>query len=548
MSNFRTRLLAATALATAFAGASYGQLSCTGSTTLYNPAGVVAGAVAGGTAGLNPTLRAESQAELVADAYITGCTSAGTTGSVNVSLSLPVTSKSITTTPTTLGNSDAVLNVITGPAAFTTYYGTVVGQQVSFSGVAFPAAFSLEVSNIRVNATGGGAPQVTESVAIQFATGTTSSNVSVTPSTGLQVGYILPTLGATSLVVGNGPFATSTSYSYTTCGGDPFPFGIPAVAPSASNLSFKTNITEIIAGAFRTQVQENGSFIPVGANAAGIGLANSSDQITYTLTNVPASATVYVPQSIAVNGTTLSIANSTASTQANIVLAGNFVAYTPTSGNITVTYTVTAAANTAASTFVVPTYVSFSANAASAQGAITVQTAYAPSGPAPTGPVAAVPNFSTATGGAAVNASSVTICQTGLLFPYVTNTQGFDTGIVIADTSVDNLGTGGKSQVTAQGGTCTLSFYGATLPTPSTGVAVPGGAITAGNLATPFLLSSVAPGFQGYMIASCPFLYAHGYAFIETGLGTASGVAQGYIAEILNPNRAAGPAAEAVTF
>jgi hypothetical protein len=124
------------------------------------------------------------------------------------------------------------------------------------------------------------------------------------------------------------------------------------------------------------------------------------------------------------------------------------------------------------------------------------------------------------------------------LFPFVTNQQGFDTGIVLANTSTDNLSTipGTTSVARPQAGTCTLSFYGAGAPNPSTGINDPqGNSPTAGTHA--FLLSSVAPGFQGYAIASCPFLYAHGFAFLASGLGSPAGVVQGYLAEVLAPGR-----------
>ena len=69
----------------------------------------------------------------------------------------------------------------------------------------------------------------------------------------------------------------------------------------------------------------------------------------------------------------------------------------------------------------------------------------------------------------AITLNSFSVCQTVLLFPYVSNESGFDTGIAIANTGVDPLGTFG-----AQGGspgTCTLNFYGVGAPYPS--VAVP---------------------------------------------------------------------------
>jgi hypothetical protein len=133
---------------------------------------------------------------------------------------------------------------------------------------------------------------------------------------------------------------------------------------------------------------------------------------------------------------------------------------------------------------------------------------------------------------------SIVLCQTTLLFPFVTSQLGFNTGIAIANTSQDNLVAPGfvKSAATPQSGTCQLYFYGPTAPTAnSSGVSVlpdPNGNLAAGNVST-FQILNIAPGYQGYMIAVCPFNYAHGYAFLTYGLTTSTGVAEGYIAEVL---------------
>ncbi len=104
------------------------------------------------------------------------------------------------------------------------------------------------------------------------------------------------------------------------------------------------------------------------------------------------------------------------------------------------------------------------------------------------------------------------------LFPFVTNQAGFDTGIVLANTSSDPFGASGA---TPTAGSCTLNFYGAGAPTPNTGVAAPGGTLASGA-STAFTLSSVAPGFQGYVIASCNFGAVAGFAFPASNL-TANG-------------------------
>ncbi len=131
-----------------------------------------------------------------------------------------------------------------------------------------------------------------------------------------------------------------------------------------------------------------------------------------------------------------------------------------------------------------------------------------------------VPRFvqtSTPANGFIINA-----CQTVLLFPFASNLAGFDTGLAIASTSTDPFGTA------AQNGTCTVNFYGTAAPaafvTPT---------VTSGTAYTN-LLSTIAPGFQGYIIAQCRFQYAHGFAFITDGFGgPGRGLSQGYLALVL---------------
>ncbi len=93
--------------------------------------------------------------------------------------------------------------------------------------------------------------------------------------------------------------------------------------------------------------------------------------------------------------------------------------------------------------------------------------------------------------------------KTYLLFPFGTNQSGFDTAIVISNTGQDPSGSSG------QDGTIVLSFYGTGAPSPVTT-----SNITQGNTYTN-LLSVIAPGYQGYVIASCNFPLAHGFAFIS---------------------------------
>jgi hypothetical protein len=116
---------------------------------------------------------------------------------------------------------------------------------------------------------------------------------------------------------------------------------------------------------------------------------------------------------------------------------------------------------------------------------------------------------------------------TNLLFPFLTNTNGFDTGIAISNTAADPFGTVGKA------GKCTLTFFGSGAPTPFTsGIITPGGQAT-------FLMSTIAPGFQGYGIAQCAFQFGHGFAFVSD-VG-ARNLAMGYLPLVVCSNRAASP-------
>jgi len=112
---------------------------------------------------------------------------------------------------------------------------------------------------------------------------------------------------------------------------------------------------------------------------------------------------------------------------------------------------------------------------------------------------------------------------TNLLYTFVTNQAGFDTGLSISNTGTDPFGTVG------QAGSCALNFYGANAPMP-----IPSGNIAPGTTYVA-LASTSAPNFQGYMIATCNFPYAHGFAFI-TDLG-ARNLAMGYLAQVICTDR-----------
>ena len=110
--------------------------------------------------------------------------------------------------------------------------------------------------------------------------------------------------------------------------------------------------------------------------------------------------------------------------------------------------------------------------------------------------------------------SAEAVGQSALLFNYVTNRAGFDTGIAISNVSLNQFGAAERP------GVCTIFYYGTTLgggpaPAPqSTQFIFPGSQLV-------FTLSgggnglSATPSFEGYIIAVCDFPVARGVSFVS---------------------------------
>jgi len=200
--------------------------------------------------------------------------------------------------------------------------------------------------------------------------------------------------------------------------------------------------------------------------------------------------------------------------------------------------------------FVFGVWTSYTANQnanSPAIGTATVNQSYAPTPPAFTAAAGSaassslsIPRFADTS--TARNLEAITLCQTLLLYPFVTNQNGFDTGISIANTTTDPIGTA------PQAGICKLTWYDGTGKFPPTGIngtdLTKEAPVATGTVAVN-LASVLAPGFQGYMFAQCNFQLAHGFAFISD-LG-ARNLAMGYLALVVNNGsvvRGGAPAAE----
>jgi hypothetical protein len=293
-----------------------------------------------------------------------------------------------------------------------------------------------------------------------------------------------------------------------------------------------------------------------GTNSSISGLANSASRLKATFNGVPAGVTIYVGLRNYANGatppaTSVMLTSSEtggffavpATTTATPVFGGTYDVWAVplVNGTGTAVWEVTTSSGLSVDSVDIPMFVTYTASPSTnsptpTPPTVTVNGGFAPTPPAFSASDGAVtstslpiPRFADVSD--QDNAFTVSVCQTNILFPFVTNMLGFDTGLAIANTSTDPFGT------TPQTGTCTLSFYGENKPANITT-----GVVDSNKIYTA-LASAVAPNFQGYVIAQCNFQYGHGFAFISD-FG-ARNLAMGYLALIIDDRGGVG-AAEAL--
>jgi hypothetical protein len=317
-------------------------------------------------------------------------------------------------------------------------------------------------------------------------------------------------------------------------------FGIcnPINASGKASPNFYVSVVEGFQNAFKTAADENPGGTPTGFGT----------RIAVTFTNVPAGLSIYLPRSVpnGSGGTALTAVSSatvtgsstapTAATSPSSVSGQDLFFVPSSSGTATAYFEVTTDNLGSIDTFYIPVTLYAAANAVAAQSTmLTVATSFAPITSATT-----IPSFAAGSSTVPVGFLSFTPCTTSLLFPFVTNVSGFETGIAISNTTVDPFGN------TAQSGTCTLNFYGTggtnpkpgPAPNPNEGSGKPfaGGESYAFTLTS--ALAAAASGnpatFTGYVIAQCGFQNAHGFAYITYGFPGTSSDTMGYLALVLS--------------
>ena len=295
-------------------------------------------------------------------------------------------------------------------------------------------------------------------------------------------------------------------------------------------------------------VAGNNNTTAPGSNLAAAGLASQGTRLTARFTNVPAGVVLYASvygvvssSDTGPNGTALITSASTA--------ANSLVRLVTTDANGGGAFSAVAATNSSsANSLVIPTapitlsngagmatwevmtsnpftvqtvevgvsvaFVANTSNNLPGLGTASVSGSFAPQS---TVTVASTSNNQPRFADTSVARTlfNVNSCATNILFPFLTNQVGFDSGVAIANTSTDPFGTAPQS------GACKMNYYGETTgggaaPAAQTSAVIPSGKTLTATLSSGGNYGVAAtPGFQGYVIAQCAFQYGHGFAFIS---------------------------------
>jgi hypothetical protein len=284
----------------------------------------------------------------------------------------------------------------------------------------------------------------------------------------------------------------------------------------------------------------NGAALDWGLLPGDVGLADTGTEITFTFNNIGAGVSLFAPlgtvslyQQSQIGSNFTPAAGATPTGSAILVGGTTGGQLNVSGGSASLTYEVVASNVNLFEGLVVPVEVAYITTsptdpAPSTTSPSTVSINFAPAaGTNTTASAGPIPRFCTPY--TAANFFTINPCSCNLLFPFVTNTAGFDTGIAIANTTADTL-----NGLAPQAGPVTLTYYGTTTgggAAPATQVSqtIPAGSeliftlFSGGNYGI-----APTPGFEGYIIARTNFQYCHAFAFISD-LG-AQKLAEGYLA------------------
>jgi len=446
------------------------------------------------------------------------------------------------------------------------FQGVVNGSTVTFNGIPILPPVSsgisrvFRITNIRLDAhdavQGGVGPlAVADTFTISPPTALQISN------NGLTVGYIEQSLQTSVSLTGKSGTTLFSQSLCTSASGTAIAtlnfkelFGTafkPRFSPSAVGGSTTTLPIQAIPGFI---YDSESGFIPgpgafgggltisstLNTTWNGVGVADFGTRFQAVFTNIPAGVSVFVANQFtdaAGYQAQLVTTTTTAVPVDGFPATGNpngAPEATPLTGTTaigspggTVVWEVVAASSNVNDTISFPVTFSYSpSTSVSTSSTVSVALSY---NPIETATGANIPRFA-GSSTPPVNIVQFSVCQTALLFPYVVYAAGYDTGLVIANTSSDPFST------IAQSGTCSMSWYQGTSNPPTNTLGAGNGygtttAIPAGTVAYMTASANLPAGFIGYGIAVCNFQYAHGFAIVQDLGGQRFGA--GYLALIL---------------
>lgn len=548
------------------------------------PASAQLAVVCNASAAVTPTLRHEGFTELTGDILLT-CTGApgahptpaGTPipqANITVSLSAPVTSRILTGSVTEAlllvddpspTNQDPCLSptnpavacsvmgdggqTFNNPAKFNVFEGIKGGPgsySITFLGVPVDPPLTsrtYRITNVRVDATGVPSGAAGLSPVFAFVSSSSSTSVQINNPQN-YVGFVSNGL-TVSTATTNPAFLQCQSYNQSVG-------SVTFTENFATAFKVLTNGVQNTPGTVYNS--ESGLEITI-ANIGSAGMADTGTRLQTTISNIPTGVTISVdnwaqsPAAVCVtsgDGCTLTVpsdATLVTSTTTEPPADPGFNTVTPvtdgTESSVTVVWEVTNTNPSAIDSLTFNVYASFvgapgtpgtptpNLNTGALSGFSPQLPAYSSTGP--------IPEFSSTVNVATAPTTlfTVALCQTILLFPYVTDFYGFDTGIAISNTSSDPLGSSGA---VPQSGACAVTFYGnggiaTTLGTSGVYSSTADTSLTTGLIPAgqtwAFSMSSIDPGYNsaptygttGYAIAVCNFQFAHGYSFVsDTGI------------------------------
>ncbi|HTT64479.1 MAG TPA: hypothetical protein VMG35_21655 [Bryobacteraceae bacterium] len=554
---------------------------------------------------VQPTLRHEGLTELVGDIVLVCTGSPNSTGPTPVGEIIPQANISVslggTLSTSTIGDGlDALLLVddpnstqqdvctsptnglncqvdgdggmtFKNPEKYNVFQGISGGpgtNSITFLGVPVdPPATGVRtyrITNVRIQGPSIPAGQFGLTPVYAYVSSSSSTSITITQTSQPIVGYVSNGLNFTATGT-LPPFLQCQSYPLTNVGTATFMENFPSAFKIQNAVGGQTTPGQVYYSESGLQVE-----IP---DVGTTGLASSPTELGLYLSNIPSGVQVYVDAAYTdAYGTTASLIYPTETTVGPVEVLDN---ETGAPVDQWVVWQITASNSSAVDTLAFNIWVAFTGtpgvNGSGGSGGSpeTGVTAYAQGGFYPQNAAGwadgdPVPEFTTSLSPAAPGQSlfEVALCQTILLFPYVTDSYGFDTGIAISNTSLDNL----PVPANEQAGTCSVAFWadGAAAanigsnPDPAAtpaGVATPGfvnsdnnyigapmvngtgliqpGQTWAFSVSTTDMGYNSAPGSgtTGYAIATCNFQYAHGYSFVsDTGI---SHFAAAYLALII---------------